>query len=386
MTAPPRTTAAPAYLAFAAFGSVWGAWGASLPRIRDQAGLTDGELGTALLFVGAGALPAMLVAGPAVDRFGRRVPAAALAALGTAGLLVAAIASGPVGLGIGLTILGAASGAADVAINTVAVERERAAGRPVITRAHGCFSAAVVVASLLTGLLAGLGAPVTAAFAVVAVACAAAAVGLVTGAPGVPVPAPGTPGPRTPGSPLPRRGVLALVGVVAALAFAVENAHQSWGAVYLGDVLAVPLGLTAVAPALFAAVVAVTRFAVGARRDVPLLPLLLAGGGAAATGTALLAVAPGAGLALAGLALAAAGTAVLFPALLKGGVGHLDGKVRGRATSLVSATAYLGFLLGPVYVGQLADVVDLRGAMLGVAALAVLFAAVVAPVLARARP
>jgi len=147
----------------------------------------------------------------------------------------------------------------------------------------------------------------------------------------------------------------------------------------------VPLGLTAVAPALFAGVVAVARFAVGARPDVPVVPLLLGGSGAAALGTVLLAVAPTPWLALLGLSLAAAGTAVLFPTVLKGSVGHLDEGVRGRATSLVSTTAYLGFLLGPVYVGQLSDAADLRGAMLGVAALAVLFAVVVRPVLSRAR-
>ena len=43
---------------------------------------------------------------------------------------------------------------------------------------------------------------------------------------------------------------------------------------------------------------------------------------------------------------------------------------RGRATSVVSTVSYLGFLLGPVYVGLWADAVGLRGAMLAIAALA----------------
>jgi len=51
-----------AYAGFAVFGAFWGVWGASLPAIRDQAAVTDGQLGTALLFIGAGALPAMLLA------------------------------------------------------------------------------------------------------------------------------------------------------------------------------------------------------------------------------------------------------------------------------------------------------------------------------------
>src|SRR5919204_6965893 len=63
----------PAFVAFAAFGSFWGVWGASVPRVQHQAGVGDGRLGVALLFVGAGALPAMLLAGRALDRWGLRV-------------------------------------------------------------------------------------------------------------------------------------------------------------------------------------------------------------------------------------------------------------------------------------------------------------------------
>ena len=43
----------------------------------------------------------------------------------------------------------------------------------------------------------------------------------------------------------------------------------------------------------------------------------------------------------------------------------------GRATSLLATVSYLGFLLGPVYVGLWADAAGLRGAMIAVAALGV---------------
>ena len=74
-TSPPRSMIASAFVAFAAFGSFWGVWGASVPRVQHQAGINDGQLGFALLFVGAGALPAMLLAGRALDRWGLRVAA-----------------------------------------------------------------------------------------------------------------------------------------------------------------------------------------------------------------------------------------------------------------------------------------------------------------------
>jgi MFS family permease len=138
----------------------------------------------------------------------------------------------------------------------------------------------------------------------------------------------------------------------------------------------------AAGPAIFAAVVAITRFSAGAASSVR--PVWLIGTGAlvAAGGTALVAVASALGPALAGLALAAAGTAVLFPALLLILTDRVPDHVRGSATSAVTAVAYTGFLGGPAYVGAWADATSLSAAMLAVAALAVVLA-LLTPVLAR---
>src|SRR5258706_2667363 len=84
-----------AYAGFGVCGAFWGSWGATIPALRDQARLSDGQLGTALLFVGAGALPAMLLAGRAVDRWGRRGTARLLVLLGGAGVNVALTAPEP---------------------------------------------------------------------------------------------------------------------------------------------------------------------------------------------------------------------------------------------------------------------------------------------------
>ncbi|HEY8544387.1 MAG TPA: hypothetical protein VIL36_05035, partial [Acidimicrobiales bacterium] len=79
---------------------------------------------------------------------------------------------------------------------------------------------------------------------------------------------------------------------------------------------------------------------------------------------------------------AAAGTAVVHPTLLGLVADHADEPARGRATSLVTTVAYLGFLAGPVYVGRWADATALPTAMLAVAALAAALAVVAVPVLA----
>src|SRR5918993_3696973 len=85
-TARHRRLITAAYLASAVFGAFWGTWGSAVPRVRDQAGLDDGQLGTALLFISAGALPAMVLTGRALDRWGLRCTSVLVVALGGAGV------------------------------------------------------------------------------------------------------------------------------------------------------------------------------------------------------------------------------------------------------------------------------------------------------------
>ncbi|MER6595831.1 MFS transporter, partial [Micromonospora purpureochromogenes] len=178
---------------------------------------------------------------------------------------------------------------------------------------------------------------------------------------------------------------LLLVGALGALAFASENAHQSWGAVFTEDVLATGPGLSAIAPAAFAAVVATTRFAVSTLNPAHARTVLVLGSVVAAAGAAVVARAPSVPVALAGLVLAAAGTAGLFPTLLSLVSRNVVESSRGRATSIVTVVSYLGFLLGPVYVGLWASATGLRGAMLAVAALGLALAALTLPLLALSR-
>ena len=65
---------------------------------------------------------------------------------------------------------------------------------------------------------------------------------------------------------------------------------------------------------------------------------------------------------------------MLYPTLLATATRDVPEEVRGRATSAVATTGYLGFLLGPVLVGALAQAHGLRWAMAGVAGLAALVA------------
>ncbi len=372
------------YVAFAAFGLFWGTWGALLPAFRSQASLTDGEFGTVLLFIGVGALPAMLLSGRAVDRWGVWVAGIMLISLAVAATIVGATAHNFVSASISMLLLGVASGASDVAINSLAGLAEQQTGGRIITRSHGVFSLFVVIGSLVAGAARSVDLNPLTIFLSTAVVILIlgtwvawlARVSTVT-----------SDGDVTAGEP-PALGSFApflLVGLVGALTFAVENAHQSWGAVFLSDELHASPGIAALAPATFAAFAATARFASSAARGLK-PPLLLVGGSlVAATGTTIVAYSGSIWVALVGFAIAATGTSVLFPTLLSVTTKDVPKAQRGRATSAVGAIAYLGFLLGPAYVGLLASTTTLRTALVGVAILALIYTLTCLPVTRRLR-
>lgn len=366
-----------ALFGFGAFGLFWGAWGAVLPAVKDAAGVSDGQLGLALLMIGLGALISMRLTGVLIDRYGGVVLPVAMALFGLCGLLPA-FAGSTVTLGAALFLLGATSGATDVAINTAGSHAEAVTGRPVLNLAHGFFSIAVVAASLGTAGLRAAGAGALPVLA--AVLGLIAAVVLVVLAPGARGSSPVTGrDERRDGHRSRRRRpepALLVFGGLCALAYVVENAWQSWSALHLDATLGAGPALAASAPAVFAGAAAAGRIGGNVLlRHVRPVPLLVTGAGVAAAGSALAAAAASTSVALAGIGLAGLGTSVCAPTIIGLAGAWARPERRAAAISTVTTLAYLGFLLGPPAVGAVSGVWSLPVALGGVAALAVVVAA-----------
>lgn len=362
----PRTRA---LIGFAGLGLFWGAFGAALPALQRRADASDAELGLALVVLAFGALLSMRATGVLMDRFGAALTPVAVGAFAATGLLPG-LAGSPVELAAALFVLGAASGAMDVAINADAVHEELASGRPLLNLAHAFFSGAVVLASVATGLLRWGGAEPPLIFSLAALAVLGAAVAMRTG-PDRWLPEPGE---------RPRffervAGWLLLLGGLGAIAFWIENAWQSWAAVHLERTLDAPPAASALGPGLFAAAMTAGRLAVhrlsrpGAERRV-----LVAGAALAGAGSAIAAAAPSVWLALAGIVVAGAGCSVCAPTLVS--IAGRAAPRAERATVVGSLTTlmYLGFLVGPAAVGGLAEAATLRISLASVALLAFLLA------------
>jgi MFS family permease len=364
-------------LGFAALGIFWGAWGAALPAVQRRADATDAELGLALLLVGLGALVSMRATGVLIDRVGPRLTPISVAVFGLAGLLPG-LAGSPVELYAFGLLVGAASGALDVAINADAVHWEVRVGRPILNLAHACFSAAVVFASVATGLLRWAGAGPVLVFALAAVVILLTALAM-RPEPWVPTESDATPRflQRVP-------AWLLVIGALGAFAYWIEGAWQDWGAVYLERTLDAAPAASALGPALFAGAMAVGRLTAhrvarpGTERTV-----LVVGAALAGAGSALAALAPSVPIALAGIVVAGAGCSVCAPTIVSLAGRAAAPKERATVVGSLTTLMYLGFLVGPAAVGGLAEAATLRvslGAVAGLAfLLGVLFAVVRLP-------
>ena len=349
------------YACFVALGLFWGALAALIPDIKAQVGATDGELGVALLFVGVGAIPAMLLTGRFWRRFGWwLLPVGAL--LFAASMLPPIFATAPLALAVVAALFGATSGVLDVSMNAAVSDVEAATGRRLMFGAHALFSLGVFVSAIATGVARELGAEPAHVLVTVAAVTALIGVGTVSSARAArATPADETGSEKIVGS---AARSITLLAALCAAAFLVEDAIQNWSALHLERGLGASPALGGAAPGIYAGAMFIGRV-LGQRIGDRLSEraLLSGGAGMAAVGAAILTLASSPPIALVGLALAGAGISTVAPALF-GAAGRLAGpRGRGAAIARVTSLGYSGFIFGPAVVGLIAQATDLRTAL-----------------------
>ena len=358
-----RKRALPVLLgAFGFFGFFWGSFAVLLADLSDALALSPGPLGLALFVGAAASILAMALLGWTTDHLGRRpflvlsggafgVGVAAVAAAGNYATLLAALA-----------LLYAASGLYDVGINAAAVDLERAAGRRTMALLHATFSAGGVAGALSAGSLlsAGVGFRyvyfgVLAPLAVVILAVALTRF-------------PASTEPSGDGEKIERFGhyrnlPLLLVAFVATLGLLSEGEMEHWSGIYLRQTLELPALLGASGVAVFHAAMAAGRL--GTAWTVALFGnrrTLLGAGLLAAVGMALALATLEPTLVVAGFLVVGLALSAVVPVAFSVAGDLAPGRV-GGAISVVTTLGYGGFLLGPVLVGGLAEILGLRSAL-----------------------
>jgi MFS family permease len=347
---------------FALNGSLFASAFARLPAIQDRTGISEGQLGLALLLAMVGLLASQPVAGALVSRFGSR-PVVRAGAIGYAlGLVPVGLSESFGALAASMFAIGLLSGPLDVAMNVHGLTIERRLGRAILSSLHAAFSFGALGSAAIGGVVAGLGVGVVTHLSIVAALGTAFALALSR----LLLPPGADAAPEGPRFARPTRA-LALVGVFAICAVLSEGAVSDWAAIYLDDEVGTGEGTAAAGLAVFSLTMGIGRLA-GDRLSEAVGPARLARGGGSlgAVGIGIALLADTTLTALAGFALAGLGLAALFPLALRAAATRGDSP--GPAVAAVSAMGYIGFLAGPPTIGGLAELVGLRAALLLVVA------------------
>ncbi len=377
MTGAYRRAAGP-IASFIAMGAFWGAWAALVPQVQQRTGISLPELGAALLWAGVGALPAMLLTGRLWVRLGWRLIPITLVGFGLA-VLIPAVAPDALTLAIGIGLVGASSGALDVAMNAAVSDVEAETGRRLMYPAHALFSLAVFVAAVVAGLLRDGGVTALTILGPISAAMLGLAVLTLLDARRRP---PRQSDADAPSSRVALTRKLALLGIMCAAAFLIEDALTSWSALHLERTLGARPAIGGAAAGMFAGAMFLGRSAGQmAGRRFSDRALLVGSGIVTAAGILIAAFAPLAVIALAGLFIAGAGVALAAPALFARAGRESGPASRGAAVASLTVFGYMGFVVGPPSVGFIAGAFDLRIAFACLAGLALLIAILAAAAL-----
>jgi len=335
-----------------------------LPELRDDLGLTNAALGTALAAAPLGAL----LMGPAAAVLINRLGSGPVASLGLTGLGVGvAVAAGAPNwavLAAALFLVGALDTVVDVAQNAHGLRVQRGYGRSILNALHGLWSLGAVAGGLLGSLVAGLGVPREVHLAVSAVVFGAVAL-LVRAwmLPGRDAVDDAPVDPAAPVAPRRRRGavlVLAVLGVLAAAGAFVEDSAASWSAIWLRDDLGA--GVVTAGVGFVAFQVAMTAGRLTGDRVVDRFGQRLVarvGGAVIAAGFALMLGVPSLPTTVVGFVLAGLGVATLVPAVYAA-ADEVPGLPTGVGLTAVNLLLRIGFLVSPPLIGVVADAVGLR--------------------------
>ncbi|MFB8144838.1 MFS transporter [Streptomyces parvus] len=362
------------------------------PQIKEDLAIGNGAYGLAVAAFPAGAITAGLAAGLLIRRMG----SARVAVLGTlltgVGILAAGLAPSVALFATALFLAGAMDALTDVAQNAHGLRVQRLYGRSILNSFHAVWSIGAVTGGLMAAGAMSLGLSLgvhLAVAAVVLVAAAGAALRFCLPGPdnepeeaGPEETGRGETGPEKTGPErLTAEGargtsrvgvVLAALVLIATAGTLVEDAGNSWAALYLSDALHASAALAAwgfialVGAQFIGRVIGdrlVDRF--GQRA------VARAGGLITAVGMGLALAVPTLPGTILGFALAGFGVATLVPAAMHE-ADELPGLKPGSGLTIVSWLMRLGFLLSPPIVGQVADAAGLRTGLLVIPAAGVL--------------
>jgi MFS family permease len=350
---------------FGALGFSYGTWTSRLPAIKAHLGLSTSQVSVLLLFAALGSIFSFPVTAAALHKLGSRGASLSSGGLLALGLVALGVApSWPLACAV-MCLYGVLASTLDVAMNAQGVEVERATAVPVMSRLHAVFSLGTMAEAFFASAITTLTTSVPLHFAIAALVVLAAVLlprgGLIADA------RPIEGGTRSFALP---RGAALLIGAMAFLGMIAEGSMVDWSTLYLKERAGAsqqvaPLGIASLQGAML-----VTRwFGDRARLRWGARRLLFGGsllaGGSLAAALVIGGIAP----ALVGFGLLGIGVATVSPCVYAAGA-----REGGVALAAVMTLGSLGFLVGPLVIGAVAQATNLSWGMAVVATAAIALA------------
>lgn len=339
-------------------GMLLGSWAARIPTIQQHLQLSTGALGIALWGAAVGALSSFPITGWLITRLGSRVTTALAAPVCCAALVLPALVPNALLLWLSLALYGTANSAMDVSMNAQGAAVEERYGRPIMSSFHGLWSAGSIAGASFGSLMAWLNVTPPLHFLLVSLLLG---VSVLLGSRWL-LPVATQSDSKTPIFARPTKALLGL-GIIGFCSFMTEGAIIDWSGVYLHSSLGASTGLAAAGFACYSVTMTIARLN-GDRVTQRIGPVKQARLGAllAALGLGITLLIHQPITAIIGLACVGAGIACLAP-LVFSAASRVPGLAPGLSLAAVATMAYAATLVGPPVIGQLAEILSLRGAL-----------------------
>ena len=354
-------------IAFIIMSLVFGTWITRIPDIKLQTGISEGELGLALLGMPIGAIFMMMFMGSLIHRFGAGRITFVSSIAYVLSLIPPAFCSGLATLTISLVFVGLSAGAMDVAMNAAAASIEKQYKKRIMSTSHALFSFGGMIGAGMGSLVVGFGVSTAVHFITVTMLLLLL-IGVFRQAwMGI---SDKKEGAHKWAWPTRSLALLALVGFCAMLS---EGAIADWSAIFIRDTLDGSPFLGGLGFAGFSLTMALGRF----YGDI-LIPrvgagIIVRGGGifaALVLGLAIAVKIPV--VAIIGFTLAGFGLSCIVPIVFSTAA-STPGISPGGGIASVSSMGYLGFMVGPPSIGFVAEEFGLVYGFGVVAAMCLLF-------------
>ena len=348
-------------LIFAINGMVFGTWASRIPAIVDFHDLSPGSLGLLIFLAGLSAVIAFSIFGRAADRYGAAfITKRTTLLLIPLTLIFIAYANSIWMLVFAVIFFGAIHGGDDVAMNAWAAEVEREYTRPVMSSFHAMWSLGAGIGAGLGSLLAFYEVGFKNHFSLISIIIFVLALSAAF------VPFESQKNKKEANSPfisIPK-GSLLPVATITFFASLSEGAVADWSAIFLKSVASLNDGNAALGFTVFSVCMFSMRL-LGDRISFILGPATAArySGLVALTGSIILLVSDSFLLLLLGFGLIGLGIAVIIP-LAFSRAGNDETISQGTAIASIATLGYGGMLLGPLFLGLIAEITSIKTSFL----------------------